>query len=378
MRATTQAGSSGRQGPLWGARAQDWADNEERQLPTYEEAIRRVGVSPGRRRPRRRVRLRSIPARRRRPGGAGLRPRRVRVTAQARAPPGPRCRPPRGRHAVPSLRGRRLRPRDRVQLVLLRRRHDRGAARGRPGRKARRARRDPGLGPAGSLRAHGDEARADTVHGRAGSPGRRRRRRSGRRASWNRSPPRPGLAPEHAFDLTLRDSTTPTSRSSGARMLAPGHGRRGGADGRRGRRARGGRRVAGAATARRAVATGSRTNGITSSRAPEQTAGRRGRLRLSTAARVVVRPQADSMLRVTTSNVRSSSSVGLNSTISVPVEQDRGVAGRRVVGVAGLVGLLAVGELEGQLAGDHVAPVRAWQRSSGSPAKSGVRSASAV
>jgi hypothetical protein len=32
------------------------------------------------------------------------------------------------------------------------------------------------------------------------------------------------------------------------------------------------------------------------------------------------------------------------------------VAGRRVVGVAALVGLLAVGELEGHLALDHVAP----------------------
>jgi hypothetical protein len=35
------------------------------------------------------------------------------------------------------------------------------------------------------------------------------------------------------------------------------------------------------------------------------------------------------------------------------------VAGRRVVGVAGLVGLVAVGELEGEPPLDDVAPVRA-------------------
>lgn len=48
MRSATQpSGSAERWGPLWGARAQDWAANEEQQLPTYEEAIRRVGVAPG-------------------------------------------------------------------------------------------------------------------------------------------------------------------------------------------------------------------------------------------------------------------------------------------------------------------------------------------
>ena len=36
-------------------------------------------------------------------------------------------------------------------------------------------------------------------------------------------------------------------------------------------------------------------------------------------------------------------SVGLNSTISVPAVDDRNVAGRRVVGVAGLVDLVVVG-----------------------------------
>ncbi|HSD75887.1 MAG TPA: class I SAM-dependent methyltransferase [Solirubrobacteraceae bacterium] len=44
---TAAAGSAGRWGPLWGARPRDWAANEEQQLPTYEEAIRRVGVAAG-------------------------------------------------------------------------------------------------------------------------------------------------------------------------------------------------------------------------------------------------------------------------------------------------------------------------------------------
>lgn len=36
-------------GRLWGSRARDWAASEEQQLPTYEEAIRLVGLEPGRR-----------------------------------------------------------------------------------------------------------------------------------------------------------------------------------------------------------------------------------------------------------------------------------------------------------------------------------------
>src|SRR5687768_3608929 len=43
------SGSAGKWGPLWGARPSDWAENEDRQVPTYEEAIRRVGVAPGQR-----------------------------------------------------------------------------------------------------------------------------------------------------------------------------------------------------------------------------------------------------------------------------------------------------------------------------------------
>jgi SAM-dependent methyltransferase len=43
------SGSAERWGPLWGARPRDWAENEDKQVPTYEEAIRRVGVAPGQR-----------------------------------------------------------------------------------------------------------------------------------------------------------------------------------------------------------------------------------------------------------------------------------------------------------------------------------------
>lgn len=46
---TTPTGSAERWGPLWGARARDWAATEEQQLPTYEEAIRRVGIGAGQR-----------------------------------------------------------------------------------------------------------------------------------------------------------------------------------------------------------------------------------------------------------------------------------------------------------------------------------------
>jgi SAM-dependent methyltransferase len=41
------AGSSARCGPLWGARARDWARNEEQQVSTYEAALARVEVRPG-------------------------------------------------------------------------------------------------------------------------------------------------------------------------------------------------------------------------------------------------------------------------------------------------------------------------------------------
>ena len=42
-------GSASRWGPLWGARPADWALSEDRQVPTYEAALRRVGLQPGQR-----------------------------------------------------------------------------------------------------------------------------------------------------------------------------------------------------------------------------------------------------------------------------------------------------------------------------------------
>jgi SAM-dependent methyltransferase len=46
---TPASGSAEKWGPLWGARPRDWAENEDQQVPTYEEAIRRVGIAPGQR-----------------------------------------------------------------------------------------------------------------------------------------------------------------------------------------------------------------------------------------------------------------------------------------------------------------------------------------
>ena len=47
--ATRTAGSAARWGPRWGARASAWAATEEQQLPTYEEAIGRLGIGTGQR-----------------------------------------------------------------------------------------------------------------------------------------------------------------------------------------------------------------------------------------------------------------------------------------------------------------------------------------
>ena len=44
---TARSGSAERWGRLWGARPEDWGRNEDQQIPTYEEAIRRVGIEPG-------------------------------------------------------------------------------------------------------------------------------------------------------------------------------------------------------------------------------------------------------------------------------------------------------------------------------------------
>jgi SAM-dependent methyltransferase len=47
--AGTRTGSAERWGPLWGARPEDWAENEYQQRPTYEAAIRRAGIAAGQR-----------------------------------------------------------------------------------------------------------------------------------------------------------------------------------------------------------------------------------------------------------------------------------------------------------------------------------------
>ena len=47
MTATETRGSAERWGPRWGSRPADWAATEEQQLPTYDEAIRRVGLEAG-------------------------------------------------------------------------------------------------------------------------------------------------------------------------------------------------------------------------------------------------------------------------------------------------------------------------------------------
>ena len=46
---TSSTGSAHRWGPLWGARPADWALSEDQQLPTYEDALRRVGLERGQR-----------------------------------------------------------------------------------------------------------------------------------------------------------------------------------------------------------------------------------------------------------------------------------------------------------------------------------------
>jgi SAM-dependent methyltransferase len=47
--ATTSSGSASRWGPLWGARPDDWALSEDKQRPTYEEALRRIPLETGQR-----------------------------------------------------------------------------------------------------------------------------------------------------------------------------------------------------------------------------------------------------------------------------------------------------------------------------------------
>jgi SAM-dependent methyltransferase len=47
VQGASASGSAERWGPLWGARPTDWALSEDQQGPTYEEALRRVGLEPG-------------------------------------------------------------------------------------------------------------------------------------------------------------------------------------------------------------------------------------------------------------------------------------------------------------------------------------------
>ena len=47
MTATSVQGSAERWGQRWGLRAEEWAATEEQQLPTYDEAIRRLGIGAG-------------------------------------------------------------------------------------------------------------------------------------------------------------------------------------------------------------------------------------------------------------------------------------------------------------------------------------------
>src|ERR687889_2839030 len=47
MSPTAVTGSAERWGPLWGARPADWALNEDQQVPTYKDTLRRVGLESG-------------------------------------------------------------------------------------------------------------------------------------------------------------------------------------------------------------------------------------------------------------------------------------------------------------------------------------------
>jgi SAM-dependent methyltransferase len=46
---TAKSGSAERWGPLWGARPDDWALNEDQQIPTYETALQRIDLRRGQR-----------------------------------------------------------------------------------------------------------------------------------------------------------------------------------------------------------------------------------------------------------------------------------------------------------------------------------------
>ena len=119
MSSTAVTGSAERWGPLWGARPADWSLSEDQQVPTYEEALSRVPISPGEL-----VLdvgcgvgtfLRLATNR-----GARVRARSLRGVARHRPPAAARRRSSRRRHGVAALPGRHIRPGHGLQLVLLR------------------------------------------------------------------------------------------------------------------------------------------------------------------------------------------------------------------------------------------------------------------
>ena len=137
MSSSAVTGSAERWGPLWGARPADWAMSEDQQAPTYAAALDAsragvgaavldVGCGVG-------AFLRLV-AERRRPRLVSM-PRTRSWPSLASGSPGRSARRGDGGAA---LGEQHVRPRHRIQLVLLRRRHRRRASRGRPHHQARR------------------------------------------------------------------------------------------------------------------------------------------------------------------------------------------------------------------------------------------------
>ena len=195
-------GSASRWGPLWGARPADWALSEDRQVPTYEAALRRVGLEPGRR-------VLDI--------GCGVGAFLRLVAERGGEPHGidasealiafARTRLPDADLRVGEMEDLpwdddTLRPRHRLQLLLLRQRHGRRPARSRPRRQARRTGRDPGLGRARALRPRSDEADRAAVPAAAASRTRHPTPTSPSPGALEALATQAGLTPESEFDTT--------------------------------------------------------------------------------------------------------------------------------------------------------------------------------
>ena len=153
-------------------------------------------------RARRRLRRRRLPSPGRRARRRAARARRLRSADRVRAHAPAERRPPRRRNGGPAMGRRQLRPRDRLQLLLLRQRHGRRASRGRTRRQTRRDRRDPGLGRARTLRARGDEAGRSAVPAATTSRRTTRPRPLRARSTSRPSQPGPSLTPESEFDAS--------------------------------------------------------------------------------------------------------------------------------------------------------------------------------